>query len=76
LDAGFLCRLAELKRAEQVGPVRNPNRRHARLCGHLADLARLDRPFQKRIGAADPQVDKALTVHRIRQSKTPHRSAA
>src|SRR5690606_18588310 len=75
LDARILGRLAELQSSEQVGAVRHAHRRHSSIGGHLADLAGLDRPFQKRIGAADPQVDEALTVHRIRQSKTPHRSA-
>ncbi len=75
LDARILGRLAELKGPEQVGAVSHGHGRHSGIGGHLADLAGLDGAFQQRIGAADPQVDKALTVHRIRQSKTPHRSA-
>ncbi|MNI27398.1 hypothetical protein D3C73_811330 [compost metagenome] len=75
LNARVLGRLAELQRPEQVGPIGDRHGRHPRLGGHLADLAGLDRPLQQGIGAADPQMDKALTVHPIRQSKTPHRSA-
>jgi len=65
LDPGVLGGLAELQGAEQVGPVRDRHRRHARLGRHLAQLARLDRAFQQGIGRADPQMDEALTVHRF-----------
>ena len=50
----------ELQRPEQIGPVRHRHGRHARVRRQLADLARLDRAFQQRIGRADPQMDEAL----------------
>ncbi|MNS44099.1 hypothetical protein D3C72_765340 [compost metagenome] len=67
LDARVLGGLAEFQGAEQVGAVGHGHGGHAGVRRHLADLAGLDRPFQQGIGAADPQMDKTLTVRRFRQ---------
>ncbi|VDC49359.1 hypothetical protein BREV_BREV_03567 [Brevundimonas mediterranea] len=65
LDPGVTGVLAELQRAEQIGPVGDGHGRHARVRRQLAQLARLDRAFQQRIGRADPQMDETLTVDRF-----------
>src|SRR5690606_12907062 len=46
------------------------HRRHAHVSGNLADLARLDRPLQQGIGAADPEMDKAVSQKIVSRSST------
>jgi hypothetical protein len=69
LDARVLAGLGELQRPEQVGPVGDGHRRHARGRRQLAELLGLDRALEQRIGRTDPQMDEPFAAHTSLRAK-------